>query len=308
MIVSIKGNWNDAISLHGKYVCDRVEQYITHFSSDPNASSCTVVFLRELGGQIGVADFQSLVRTIPVYRAHLERCRSEDDRLAFRQNIEEVFDYESFCAKSSSGWNAYKLCKLSRTRTCPYCNQAFAFTVVNASSGRGFRPTLDHFLPKGEFPHLAISLNNLIPSCYTCNSNLKGKRDFDKHPHLHPLCDDESIRFTLEAPGSDWVELVSNFEAMKSHVYLKISYDEKCEKTNNSAKTFLIAERYEAHQDDAIEFASLRVIFDKDRIAELRTIGVETSEQQVLRFNRLRYAESILGKMYADIFDLFERD
>jgi hypothetical protein len=38
--------------------------------------------------------------------------------------------------------------------------------------------TLDHLLDKGKFPLIALSLYNFVPSCYTCNSKLKGSKQF----------------------------------------------------------------------------------------------------------------------------------
>ncbi|MDY7511399.1 hypothetical protein [Ralstonia wenshanensis] len=308
MILSIKDNWDQARSHHQVYVRDRVERHASDLATAGGAKARVAAFLNAIGDDIGTAPFHELTNTIPVFNTYLEQCKTEEERVAFRGTLREVFDYDSFAAKTTPGWNAYGLCKLSRTRTCPYCNQAYAFTVVHADSGKGFRPTLDHFLPKHVFPHLALSLSNLIPSCYTCNSNLKGRLDFYKHPHLHPLYDDESIKFELKVPGVDHIELVSNFEAMKHRAVLGVTWDNESEKATNSARTFLIAERYDSHQADAVDFASLHILFDKNRIADIRKIGINISQEQILRFDRAKYREVLLGKMYADVFDLFARD
>lgn len=308
MILSIKDNWEAARPQHEAYVRERIERYTARFATGGKDAARVAAFLRDIGDGIGTAAYPALLDTLSVFDAYLKDCKTDKKRGAFRERLKEVFDYDAFSAKTTPGWNAYGLCKLSRTRTCPYCNQAYAFTVVHAESGRGFRPTLDHFLPKHAFPHLALSLSNLVPSCYTCNSNLKGRVDFAERPHLHPLYDDESIRFELKADGVDPVELIGQFETMKHAAKLAVHWDAASEKAVNSAQTFLIAERYEAHQVDAIAFASLRLLFDQNRIAELNSLGIQTSAEQILRFDRNRYAEVLLGKMYADIYDFFGRD
>lgn len=38
--------------------------------------------------------------------------------------------------------------------------------------------TLDHVLPKKEFPFLSLSIFNLVPSCYSCNSKFKHQKEF----------------------------------------------------------------------------------------------------------------------------------
>lgn len=46
---------------------------------------------------------------------------------------------------------------------CPFC-------------GIGEPTTLDHYLPKEEFPEFAVLAKNLIPICGVCNSNYKGTK------------------------------------------------------------------------------------------------------------------------------------
>ena len=51
--------------------------------------------------------------------------------------------------------------------TCYYCNIDFINTFKkNNETKNAF--TLDHVLEKADFPFLALSLYNLVPSCYVC--------------------------------------------------------------------------------------------------------------------------------------------
>lgn len=74
-------------------------------------------------------------------------------------------------------WNAYMFVFSTGIRTCPYCNRQY-ITPVLTSSGQ-VRGTLDHFLVKSEHPYFSMSLYNLVPTCYSCNSSLKGDTKFD---------------------------------------------------------------------------------------------------------------------------------
>lgn len=58
--------------------------------------------------------------------------------------------------------------------TCPYCNRNYTYTVEDGT----VKPQIDHFFPKSEYPFLAMSYYNLIPSCSICNGlQVKGEKD-----------------------------------------------------------------------------------------------------------------------------------
>ncbi len=56
---------------------------------------------------------------------------------------------------------------------CPVCDENGYYT----DSREMICATLDHFLPKNIYPHFACHPHNLIPTCYACNSSVKGPRD-----------------------------------------------------------------------------------------------------------------------------------
>lgn len=70
--------------------------------------------------------------------------------------------------------------------TCPYCNRIHINTIIDKRKKNIIRPTFDHFFSQKENPILALSFYNLIPSCYYCNSNLKGAHSMSLTSHLHP--------------------------------------------------------------------------------------------------------------------------
>lgn len=58
-------------------------------------------------------------------------------------------------------------------RICPYCGRAYIYFIENAYRKKGphiVKPQIDHFFPKSKYPYLALSYQNLIPVCTTCNS------------------------------------------------------------------------------------------------------------------------------------------
>jgi hypothetical protein len=300
-----------------KYATQCFIPYVADFTAMIAMDTHTVNFLKVIGEDIGIHEFPELKSTISVFEGYYGKCGTAAERKIFSRNIESIFDYDEFIVKKDS-WDAFELCDLSRTRTCPYCNQAYAFTVVR-KGGKAFKPTLDHFLPKKQFPHLAISLNNLVPSCYACNSNLKHEVDFHAIEHLHPLYDDEHIGFRLEMQGYldpsnpdghdklDFLDLVSDFENAKSKAKLKIQFDSKITKAANSASTFLIEERYARNLKEALSFVYLHIRSAEAVDAELGEVLPGLTESQVLRFDPLNHRDSLLGKMYLELHKQFAR-
>jgi hypothetical protein len=66
--------------------------------------------------------------------------------------------------------------------TCLYCNR----NHIHYDYGKKIGTTLDHFYDKATYLYLALSFYNLIPSCYSCNTQLKGSKLFTIETHLHP--------------------------------------------------------------------------------------------------------------------------
>ena len=77
---------------------------------------------------------------------------------------------------------------------CPACGEA------------GAPNTLDHYLPKSEYPHFCITPYNLFPMCDACqNKKLDKTGDeinprFFIHPYFHVFVAEQVIRLTIEPP------------------------------------------------------------------------------------------------------------
>jgi len=98
--------------------------------------------------------------------------------------INKIFNYDNFIKVKKRKYDAYDLVISVNINVCPYCNRQFINTIKPTVTKGGTRPTLDHFLLKSEYPYLALSFWNLVPSCYSCNSQLRTIRDIGLHPYL----------------------------------------------------------------------------------------------------------------------------
>lgn len=237
-------------------------------------------------------------------------------------DLKNTFNYTYFSNKEKPGWNAYKLCKESKLKICPYCHHAYAFTVYRGEDGL-LRPTLDHFYPKSIYPHLALTLCNLIPSCYSCNSSLKRDDDFYTKKHLHPYFDGESISFKITHPSKTIVDIIGSFQTLKSELTIELLWPQNCEASNNSISLFALEARYEHMAREGIDFVASQVeieaLLGNQKVTVSRTneypeksdgpLKIEDAylKARLLRFERTEYKQYILGKMYADLYDQFYR-
>ena len=104
----------------------------------------------------------------------------------------QIFNYKSLRESPVIYWLLHEL----DIRACVYCNMH----PIVASKKPGFKKLIchfDHFFAKSVYPWLSYSFFNLIPSCQTCNSMLKGSIEFTLENHLHPYLDsfDDYLKF-----------------------------------------------------------------------------------------------------------------
>lgn len=105
-----------------------------------------------------------------------------------RNIFEIIFDYERFFHQTESNktYFGFKLAQALHTNVCVYCNREYISTISDSNGKKIISPAFDHFLSQSEYPFMAISLFNLIPSCYSCNSQLKLDEKFTLDDYLYP--------------------------------------------------------------------------------------------------------------------------
>lgn len=85
---------------------------------------------------------------------------------------------------------------------CPYCNRNY----IN-NRGNKFSAQMDHFYNKDEYPWLAVSLYNLIPSCGACNL-IKRTANFTIHPFIKTDVETNEVKFSYQQTASDDVKVI----------------------------------------------------------------------------------------------------
>lgn len=126
----------------------------------------------------------------------------------FKEQAEKLFidsGYTNWFLKERTN---YLLANLLNQHTCNYCNREYIF--VYEKKGKGMVPQFDHWFPKQDFPMLALSFYNLVPSCATCNT-IKSTDNLNLSNHLHPYIDQDiasSYSFSYLALGTTKNQIV----------------------------------------------------------------------------------------------------
>jgi len=192
----------------------------------------------------------------------------------YKDTLKKTFNYEAFSG-AEEGWSAYELVSALDVSVCPYCNRSFITTLMKEDEeGKKTRPELDHYYPKSRYPYLALSLNNLIPSCSVCNGSLKGTVDFYEEDAIHPY-EEEFLNvasfktdFGDNAPY-DYKYLLGLSKEFSITFEINTE-DKKLEKRVKKAiKTFALDRLYNKHQDFVRDLIRNGIVNNKSRIDEL---------------------------------------
>jgi len=148
----------------------------------------------------------------------LETITSHTDINGVISKDQMKFLYGKMVIKKNKSARDYYDILLHSAKKCPFC-------------GYGVTSTLDHLLPKSQFPIYAVAPINLVPSCKDCNTTKLAMTTQDNIIFMHPYfdnVDDERwlfcevgyfedtvvFRFTVIKPLS-WSEL--KFKRMEYH-------------------------------------------------------------------------------------------
>ncbi len=167
--------------------------------------------------------------------------------------------YTNFTSKKQE-YDAYDLAKKLNVNVCPYCNENSTYTIDKKS--KKIRPEFDHFYDKVTYPILSLSFYNLIPCCHICNSTLKGTTKFSLDNYIHSYHDsfDKEAKFGLKIKDMTFYHDIEGFD---------ISLKEMSKKAENSAKVFVLNERYKQHKDLILELIQKNEMYPDSYLDEL---------------------------------------
>lgn len=213
--------------------------------------------------------------------------------------FKKIFDYSNFSLKSNKPWTAYHLCNQARYQTCSYCQLVTTDTFLPNKKQRGYRPPIDHYYGKAEYPFLALTLSNFIPCCEKCNgSQMKGSIDFAKCPHLNPLIDEECIEFAVVSINSTDITIAEaiTLNLPKENYRLALYIKNNHQKSDASIKTFQLDARYRHYDGQAYFLAKMMRGFPARISMHREALDFETSIDDYLEFHPDAYKTVPYGK------------
>ncbi|WP_156386290.1 hypothetical protein [Pseudomonas sp. Root562] len=254
MIINISDVWDDAVAHHSIFLNAEIDKGLLALSdSFLDVAICDFVETNRrviVGGTplelpVCIADYESRFGG-----GFLRECASE--------RLKDIFDFSEFSKKSQRPWTAYHLCLQAKYKICCYCHMVSTGTCLPDEGLKGYRPPIDHYYTKSDYPFLALTLSNFIPCCEKCNgSQMKHAVDFAKNIHLNPFTDEESIEFELRpivvAEGKVAEALAL---ALPSTSYrLTVEARKNHAASSASIKTFQLKSRYEDYSTQAFYLA-----------------------------------------------------
>lgn len=148
---------------------------------------------------------------------------------------------------------------------CPYCNRNYIFNFSKNNTQEA-TAQLDHFFDKKDYPYLAVSLYNLVPSCSTCNQRKSLKRENIFYPYLESF--NESAKFKYNG-----IKAIAKDEKMDFLDSKRVMFDIEAikddEKVEKHIEVFNLKNLYEEHKDIVAELLQKKEIYNDSYIDEL---------------------------------------
>ena len=166
-------------------------------------------------------------------------------------------------------------------RTCFYCNKDFITNFDADKKVSTFQ--LDHFFDKANYPYLALSFYNLIPSCYVCNAKVKlSENTFEHNPKSklrkfsNKTCiapNDEKFDFHQKVKFKLFLEQSCKNLHIESKDDIDITLKEQfTDKYDKYIEIFKLNERYKAHKDIVFDMIEKAELYPESRLKELQDL------------------------------------
>lgn len=222
------------------------------------------------------------------------------------KEIIKTFNYSTFSQKDENNYDAYTLIKKLNIKTCPYCNLQNIHSVFPSINKKSSRPAFDHFYSKYEYPYLALSFWNLIPSCSTCNK-LKHTYMVSMHPYV--------VGFEGILKFSTIINDYNDLNILKEQNDLELKLIKSSTKTRHmdvwkaslNVDIFLLNDFYNNHTDFVQDLIKKSYIYSDSRINEILNLKIFKNEDEVYRTVFSNYykvddfEKRILSKLTFDI-------
>lgn len=204
-------------------------------------------------------DFEDLVL---FYEAFLRVCSKTRITSKSLHDLHEIFKYTNkYDSKISAFFKKYA--DELKIYTCHYCDMAYI--NVYTENGKGVAKSqfdIDHFLPKGKCPPVALSLFNFVPSCPVCNERIK--REDLPYVNLNELKFLSPSSFAFDLHKRIKVKLGHSESPRKDFIYFVAKYP-----YDRYVDFFHLKERYDYHKNEALRLEKLKKNYSRTQIAQI---------------------------------------
>lgn len=202
-------------------------------------------------------DFEDLVL---FYEAFLRVCSKKRITSKSLHDLHEIFKYTN---KYDSKISAFfrKHADELKIYTCHYCDMAYINVYTeNSKSIAKSQFDIDHFLPKGKCPPVALSLFNFVPSCPVCNERIK--REDLPYVNLNDLKFLSPSSFAFDLHKRIKVKLGHSKSPRKDFIYFVAKYP-----YDRYVDFFHLQERYDYHKNEALRLEKLKKNYSRSQIS-----------------------------------------
>ena len=235
---------------------------------------------------------------------------TKKNKLVPNKIISTIFDYSEF--RTDFGFDLAEKLNIS---CCPYCNRNYTTSHEtvrqNGITKKLVFPEFDHYLPKSEYPLLAISFYNLIPSCNVCNTHFKGGKDPIKENLFHPYTEFKNGGMNFEFYPNDFASLIG--KSLKIILGFKFNESRTINtQIKNSITFFGIKDIYEkCHSDLIKDIIDKRITYSAKYLKEIeKTFKLDFESAYRVLFET-NYKDDLLhkrpfSKLKKDIYEDME--
>ncbi|MBN9283174.1 MULTISPECIES: HNH endonuclease [unclassified Flavobacterium] len=193
-------------------------------------------------------------------------------------------------------------------KTCVYCNSQYAITIEKTKNDFQARFQFDHIYPQEKYPHLSISILNLVPSCSTCN-NVKSSKELEFKPYTDGKTS-KDYGFVLDKKSV--INYFTTFN--KSIIQFNFTDSDYNSQLNDTSleNNFQISKIYNEHKDIAEEIILNSYVYNNIHAQDLKDFIKSKMPNNKIPFERLFIGNYLdnddllrrpMAKFTKDIFD-----
>lgn len=229
-----------------------------------------------------VAPFSELVKIAKEFKNLMDAIGTDARRAAIKAQLKnEVFKYDDYYQSHKIAPFFMEHAEEMKLHTCHYCNMAYinTFEYVDDNGGTKKKKShfdMDHVLEKADYPILAFSLFNLVPSCPICNERLKRDKTLAKSQRLLKKFSPTSGAFQFDRNISMELMPIGGIikrPFMKNRDAYELDFECHADKSYQKyVKMFRLKERYNYHKVEALRLKDLKMRYPTTNVSSIASL------------------------------------